>query len=103
MRQTRERNRKRPSTCSSDQSMSFSGGAGNDLLIGGNDNDKIIGHGGNDILIGDQVGSVAGQSIVFANLAALTAALDAFPAAAPATSTIAIKGITGSGNDFMVG
>ncbi|MCL5098586.1 MAG: M10 family metallopeptidase C-terminal domain-containing protein [Candidatus Omnitrophica bacterium] len=74
------------------------GGAGNDLLIGGNGNDKIYAHGGTDLLIGDQVGTVNNLNITQANLGPIKTALAAIP-----SSGITAKGLTGSGNDFLVG
>lgn len=74
------------------------GGAGIDLLIGGNGNDKAFGHGGVDLLIGDQVGTVNNLTITYANRNALIAAVAAIP-----TAGITVKGLTGTGNDFLVG
>jgi Ca2+-binding RTX toxin-like protein len=74
------------------------GGAGNDLLLGGNGSDKLYGHGGVDLLIGDQAGSVNSITFTYANLGSLAAAVGAI-----GTSGVTVKGITGNGNDFLVG
>ncbi len=86
------------------------GGAGDDLLIGGNGGDKLVGHGGTDLLIGDKLDAATGRikfggteyAITFPNLANLLAAVAAIPTASPAGGLI-VKGLTGTGNDFLIG
>lgn len=74
------------------------GSAGDDLLIGGDGNDKLLGHGGVDLLIGDIAGTINNIAIDYAHLSNLLAAVAAIP-----TNGVTVKGLTGTGNDFMVG
>lgn len=74
------------------------GSSGNDLLIGGNGNDKLFGHGGIELLIGDKVSTVANLAIDYGNLDGLLTAVAAIP-----TAGITVKGLTGTGNDFLAG
>lgn len=74
------------------------GSDGNDLLIGGNGGDKAFGHGGVDLLIGDKVGTINTLAVTYANLSGLLAAVAAIP-----NTGITVKGLTGTGNDFLVG
>ena len=74
------------------------GSDGNDLLIGGNGNDKAFGHGGVELLIGDKVGTINNLPVTYANMAGLLAAVAAMP-----DSGVTVKGLTGTGNDFLVG
>ena len=68
------------------------GSDGNDLLMGGNGDDQLNGHGGVDLLVGD-VFNMAGFSA--ANMTSL--------AAAATGGTFSVLGITGSGNDMLIG
>ena len=70
------------------------GGSGNDLLIGGEDADKAYGHGGIDLLIGDNVATIYGAA----------PSRDTLPLLADIpTSGLQVTGLTGLGNDFLIG
>lgn len=79
------------------------GSSGFDLLVGGEGSDKLYGHGGNDLMIGDRVSSVNNLVINETNKGALrTAIIDMAKVPGPAAG-ITVKGLTGTGNDFIVG
>ncbi len=69
------------------------GSDGNDLIAGGTGDDKIYGHGGVDLLVGDDFNMAAFTSVMMNNLAN----------AATGAGTFNITGISGSGNDFIIG
>ena len=70
------------------------GSSGNDLLIGGEGADKAYGHGGIDLLIGDEAEAIGGVAPSLATLALLADIPD---------SGLQVTGLTGSGNDFLIG
>lgn len=69
------------------------GSEGNDLIAGGTGDDQIYGHGGVDLLVGDDfdMGSVDASEMT------------ALAAAGSAGGSFSLKGITGSGNDMIIG
>ncbi len=71
------------------------GGAGHDLLAGGNGDDRIFGHGGMDLIIGDIFATVNNVAPTTANIGAI---LDGI-----ATTGISVQGLSGTGNDFLIG
>jgi len=71
------------------------GGAGNDFLVGGTGNDKIYGHGGIDLIIGDSYSTVKGVALTAANISATLAAIE--------TGGVSVQGLTGEGDDFLIG
>lgn len=71
------------------------GGAGNDLLAGGNGDDRIFGHGGLDLIIGDKYAKVNNVDPSVGNIVSMLAAIE--------TAGISVQGLTGDGNDFLIG
>jgi Ca2+-binding RTX toxin-like protein len=69
------------------------GSEGNDLIAGGTDDDKLYGHGGVDLLVGDEFDWTA---FTAANMTSLASA-------ATGAGSFNINGVTGSGNDFIIG
>ncbi len=71
------------------------GGSGNDLLIGGDGNDLLNGHAGIDLLIGDRYSTVNNQVVSISNISGILAAIP--------TDGVSVEGLTGSGNDVIIG
>jgi len=69
------------------------GSEGHDLIAGGTGDDKLYGHGGTDLLVGDDFDWTAFTAVMMNNLAS----------AATGAGSFNISGITGSGNDFLIG
>lgn len=73
----------------------LSGSADSDFLVGGDGNDKAFGHGGIDLLIGDNYSTVNGVTVTAANIVSSLEDIGA--------NGVAVEGITGAGDDFLVG
>ena len=76
-------------------------GGGNDVLIAGLGNVQEFGNGGNDLLIGAEVSSINNTPVLPANVAQLLAAANNMAGVTPAG--IILHGLTGGGNDLLVG